>query len=389
MAESGALRLGTMAAVAVAWLAPVTLVRTDAVFLLLAAALAWQWLAGSRAADLPLIAAAAAVTASHVLSAWAASGQVRLPPIVAPLLVLVAVAHLKTGPAVGTAVAASAATWSAVGLAAWGLFHLDLIPVSHLATPNSANLPGAARVSGVLSSNSLALYVGLSIPWIVHGRWGLRRPRARLLALALTLAAAAGAQSRGLVSVFVALSAPVRDATAFWHAVRRASRVLALAGLVALGPVTWWAIAPRDEGGWEPRVNAYALLHAASLRLWQQSPWVGWGPGSFPHAYARVTTAEERGATFPPLQAAGMGPHSPALAALAETGLVGFAAWAALSAVVLRRLGAAPPGSVPHAVRYAVAGLLVATLHMDFELLRSLWALIGLGLAAARHGEPC
>jgi O-antigen ligase len=387
MAESGALRLGTLAAVAVAWLAPVTLVRTDAVFLLVAAALAWQWRAGSRAVDLPLIAAAAAVTASHVLSAWAASGQVRLPPIVAPLLVLVAVAHLKTGPAVETAVAASAATWSAVGLAAWGLFHLDLIPVSHLATPNSANLPGAARVSGVLSSNSLPLYLGLSIPWIVHGRWGRRR--ARLLALALTLAAAAGAQSRGLVSVFVALSAPVRDATAFWQAVRRASRVLALAGLVALGPVTWWAIAPRDEGGWEPRVNAYALLHAASLRLWQQSPWVGWGPGSFPHAYARVTTAEERGATFPPLKAAGMGPHSPALAALAETGLVGFAAWAALSAVVLRRLGAAPPGSVPHAVRYAVAGLLVATLHMDFELLRSLWALIGLGLAAARHGEPC
>lgn len=400
MAEPSAasVRFGTLAAVVVAWAAPVTLVRTDAAFLLVAAAVAWQLACfGWRRWDGALLTAAAAVAATHALAAFVAEGRLAVPRIAAPMLVLAFCAHLRVGPAVGPAIAASAWIWSLVGLASWAAFHLDWLGASDLARPNSNNLPGFARVAGVMSSNSLVLYLGLALPWIVHGRWAEQRPRGRVAALAVVLVAACGTLSRGLVSVFVALAAPLRGAESNWSALPRAFRMLAVAGLLALGPVTWWALAPPSKAGrLQPlfaglvvRDNAYLVLHEASLRLWAERPLTGHGPGRFTALYGRVTTEHERAAAWPPVLPGIMEPHSLLLGALAETGLLGFGAWLGLGAVVLRRLFSAPAGSPAHALGFAVVGLAVAGLHMDFQSLRSVWALIGLGLAAARYGEPC
>lgn len=401
MAESppvpACVRFGTWAAIAVVTVSPVVAVRSGPLFLLVAIALGWQF--GQRPRPLvdgPLVAAAVFVVVAHALATWGSTGAWVVPSIAFPMAVLVAMAHLRVGPAVGSAIVASGVAWSLVGLGSWAALHLAWTEPGPLAGPNSPNLFGAARVAGVMPSNSLVLYIGLALAWVVHGTWAERRPGWRGAALGVLLVAAGGALSRGVVSVFLALSAPVQAHAPAWRAVPNAFRVLAAAGLLALGPVTWWAIAPQASAGpaGSPvviavRENAYAVLHRAALRLWAERPLTGHGPDRFRAVYGQVASREELVAVWPSLPPQGMAPHSLMLGALAETGLVGAAAWIALTVITLRRLFGASPGSVPHGLAYGVLGLLVASLHMDFQLLRSLWVLVGLGLAAARHGQPC
>lgn len=394
MAESppvpACVRFGTWVAIAVVTVSPVVALPSAPLFLLVALALAWQFLQRPRPpVDGPLVAAAALVVGAHALATWATTGAVAVPRIAFPMAALVAMAHLRVGPAVGGAIVASAVVWSLVGLAAWAALHAGWMEPGSLAGPNSANLFAAARVSGVMPSNSLVLYIGLALAWALHGHWAEGRPRRRVIAMGVLLVAACGALSRGLVSVFFTLSAPLGARASKWRAVPNAFRALAAAGVLALGPVTWWAVAPMPAAGLGIRENAYAVLHRAALRLWAERPLTGHGPERFGAVYGHVASREELSAAWPPLPPQGMAPHSLLLGALAETGLVGAGAWLALAAVILRRLSGAAPGSVPHALGWAVAGLVVASLHVDFQLLRSLWVLIGSGLAAARHGQPC
>lgn len=401
MAESppvpACVRFGTWAAIAVVTVSPVVAVRSAPLFLLVAIALGWQFRQRPRpVVDGVLVAAAASVVVAHALATWAATGGFVVPSIGLPMVVLVAMAHLRVGPAVGSAIVASGVAWSLLGLGAWAALHLGWMEPGPLAGPNSPNLFDAARVSGVMPSNSLVLYIGLALAWVVHGQWAEKRPGWRGAALGVLLVAACGALSRGLVSVFFTLSAPLRAHAPAWRAVPRAFRALAAAGLLALGPMTWWAIAPKPAAGPAAgpvvpavRANAYAVLHRAAFRLWAERPLTGHGPDRFRAVYGRVASREELATAWPSLPPQGMAPHSLLLGTLAETGLVGAAAWLALTAITLRRLFDAPPDSVPHGLAYAVVGLVVASFHMDLQLLRSLWALIGLGLAAARHGQPC
>lgn len=402
MAESppapACVRFGTWAAIAVVVISPLIRVRSGPLFLLVAIALAWQFRQRPRPrVDGALVAAAASVVFAHALATGLATGAATLPGIALPMAVLVAMAHLRVTAAVGGAIVASGAAWCLVGLVAWAALHLGWTEPGPLARPNSANLLDAARVAGVMPSNSLVLCIGLALPWVVHGQWAQKRPGWRWAALGVLIVAACGTLSRGLVSVFLSLCAPLRETGSAWRAVPNAFRALAAVSLLALVPVTWWTIAPTPAAtGLEGRPvvlgvreNAYAVLHRAAVRLWVQRPLTGHGPDRFRSTYGQVVSREELAAVWPPMPPRGMLPHSLLLGALAETGLVGVAAWLALAAVALRRLLAALPGSVPHAAGWAVLGLLVASLHVDFELLRSLWVLIGLGLAAARHGQPC
>lgn len=120
----------------------------------------------------------------------------------------------------------------------------------------------------------------------------------------------------------------------------------------------------------------------AALRMWERSPWLGVGPGNYAVVYPQVRL---------PLWEEPLGhAHNIYLNVLAETGLVGLAAylllWAGLFFWLWRNLRQVPPGSWNAALLLGVIGVGVhLSVHNVFDNLyvQGIYLHIALWLAAA------
>lgn len=122
---------------------------------------------------------------------------------------------------------------------------------------------------------------------------------------------------------------------------------------------------------------SYGLLKHLAWKLWQMHPWVGMGPGGFPHAVAEAFDSGRMHTRW-------ADPHSTWFGSLAESGLAGTVGLAGLWIAVLR--GASRrQRQLDWRLRAPFAGLvgvLVNSLHVDVMHFRFLW--LGIALLLAR-----
>lgn len=319
--------------------------------------------------------------------------------LIVPMVTLVALASLRFDSS-QLRLAARAWTWTAttaclIGLAAFVAVVGFGNPAGALAQPNSPNLgPGVVRISGVLPTNALSLYLTTSVAFALFLLCNSRPPaRGTRIALVLMIVTGFLLLSRGAIGLAIALSAlAYQKDTPVWLARHRRSVVAATAALTVAGVfATLWAVFPvslqRDAAGMtliEPnfRPNAYRVLHAAGLRMFLAHPWLGIGPANFGPQFAAFTTPAERAGAWPPLStSANYPPHSIWIGMLAEGGLVSLSTWLFLFATIGRELNpGAGQANLGTYLRLCSLGLLVNGLHVDLIHLRFIWAALGIGI---------
>jgi O-antigen ligase len=123
-------------------------------------------------------------------------------------------------------------------------------------------------------------------------------------------------------------------------------------------------------------------LVAGGVGLAAERPLAGHGSGSFAREYRRAEDASAQRATS--------ASHTTPITVAAEQGVVGLAAYLALVALALRRLGHGARGSVPRMVVLAAfCGLLLHTmLYAAFLEDPLTWSLLGIGTALAAGAGP-
>ena len=261
-----------------------------------------------------------------------------------------------------------------------------------------ARLPGLVSPAPHPNGVAAALACGLALA-AAAACWGRGRAR-RLGALGAWLLAASLALTASRAGWLAGAGA--LSALAARHGRRRATRALALAGLVILLLV----LAGRQPLPGQPALHSTASLGQrlerwrTSLALLSERPLTGLGLGRFPAAYARVAPARERPAKTP---------NNTALQLWADAGLLGLAAWAwalARAGRVLRRMHKDAPTMPGWAAPGLGAALVALTVHGLFETNTAIvwasggayrhlasplpWALWGLlaGLSAQRPPRP-
>ncbi len=126
----------------------------------------------------------------------------------------------------------------------------------------------------------------------------------------------------------------------------------------------------------------YFILKRMAWRAFLERPLTGWGPDSWPaiRAWARESGLAPVGVRFGSA-------HNDALAAAAEMGVIGLAAFAAFWILVFRamRPGGAGgfAGTLARHQRLATVAVLMTSLHLDVMRFRFLWITMALGIAAA------
>jgi O-antigen ligase len=255
------------------------------------------------------------------------------------------------------------------------------------------------RASGVFAQpNPYGAYLGLSFPVALSlTLWSLTtflRTRSAATAFWLALySASALCVGIGLVAswsrgAWLGAVAGVVVVLAFFH--RRTALFLGM-GILALSAT---ALAGAINPGWIPTaissrisdIPAYLgfvdilslevndenfavierVAHwVAALRMWEQAPWLGVGPGNYAHAYSAVALPR----WSDPLGHA----HNIYLNVLGETGLLGFGAflllWSSWIVWLLRQIhGITPPGSWSRALAVGVLGVLAhLAVHSFFD----------------------
>lgn len=286
----------------------------------------------------------------------------------------------------------------AIGLGAYLAVTLFGASESSLARANSANLgPGVVRISGLLPTNTLSLYLVVSAAFAIalatrgESSWDRGLGRA---ALSSAVAVSTVSLSRGVLGllVFLALVAFCRDVAPRWLAKLRwptAVAVTLLAGATLVA--TWWASFPIERvaggEGWRLnwRHNAYRTLHLAGLRMFVAHPVAGVGPGAFGTRLADFSSIGERSASWPPVDASlNSISHSSWIGFLAEGGLPLFAAWIAVLALLIRHLFDSPAKGLQPLLGLALVGIAVNGLHVNFEHLKFIWAAAGLALCGGK-----
>jgi O-antigen ligase len=387
-----------------------TLVASDLAFGLLALAIARDWWRGrARLALRPsLLAAVSApmfvVGASLLTHGLSRAAGVEALRVSYSLVLLLVIGSLRLGAReqllLARAWCAAALSVCFVGLASFLGVIVFGMPESFLARVNSPLfLPGVVRLAGVMETNALTLYFTVSVGFVAlllnHGEQADRRlADATLVGM---LACAPFTLSRGLVGFALALWLTARSARGPERLRRaRGTLLLALLLLTTLAiPATLFGVSPirggAEEGGlllWlDGRPNAYRVIHTAGLRMLITHPIQGVGLAAFRPHFGGFASAEELQGAWPSLEVTtAWDPHSFWIRWGAETGFPGLLAWAALWAFLLSQLlrGALPGKSaLGPFVGFAVIGLLVNGLHVDFSHIKFVWAAVGIGLAAA------
>lgn len=139
----------------------------------------------------------------------------------------------------------------------------------------------------------------------------------------------------------------------------------------------------RLPGGFTFLPAQHWYLLTASWEMFRAHPLAGVGPGLYPK---RLDSLRDSGALGIPAGMPELKPHSTFLGALAEGGLIGFAALVLLWVFLLRRR---PGGSDPLALALwcGLAGWIVVGLNIDILNFRWLWLYFALTMAALRTGE--
>jgi len=312
--------------------------------------------------------------------------------------------------------AAGAAVTAAAGLVGVALAAAG-IPLNRLGVRMAVPVVGTTfRPSGFLySPEMLAELLTCTLPLMV---WlALRRDHRWWAAVAVAAIAAALTVSHGLAGVLTAsliVLWPVPGP--IWRRARWLAATAVVMFAIALNVVSLVAIrdlsiaqgrtslppaafshAFDDPDGTVPTVDlhvayspmSYFALKKLAWATFREHPWLGYGPGTF-HLVTERAFGERR---LPSLYR-DTDPHSTWLGRLAETGLVGTAAlaalWAALLIAAARATRAEGVGSDAHAYRAAILGMLVNSINTDVMHFRFLWVVVGLiaAAASARAREP-
>lgn len=251
-----------------------------------------------------------------------------------------------------------------------------------------------SRVSaGFGQPNQLGGFLLLPLPFVVAGALMSRRRLPWLIVLAVASFGIYVSFSRGaLVALAVVPLVFLGGRRALL-----ATPVLALLVVVATPSLVRERFATLTESGSE--IARRTDFYATALEIWQQSPFLGIGPGGFPTAYAE---ARVPGKGFVPATLFQPPPHAHnlALQLLSEQGLLGLLAFALVvvlavrTAVALRRSRERVLGLVGTAALASLAAFLVHNL-IDVTLLETtaiyFWAMLGLLAAAAgiaARGSP-
>ncbi len=192
---------------------------------------------------------------------------------------------------------------------------------------------------------------------------------------------------------FIALPVAFAVWAAFGGRMRfRILGMLAMAGAVAIA-VFLLAAPPEErdrvfetEGGGSGRSDLWNIAG----RLWQDAPIQGIGLGNFPEL-APLKLQEATQIERSDLILEGIHAHSTYLGILAETGVVGFAFFAAIvvaalmasarAAVLFERAGNVKGETLARALFAGTVGLLVAAAFIYIQFQRPLWILLGMSLA--------
>ncbi len=297
-----------------------------------------------------------------------------------------------------------------VGILAYGAVTRFGAPMSQLASANSPNLgAGFVRIASTLGPSALALYlltaVVLCIARLGDSRTVRGNRRLLWMACGVFLIAAALSFSRSLIGLVVAMAlmgylsrerVPILWRVRHWLACGAAC-------LVVLGVlVTVWAIVPirleRDLDHQTLSVelnmqkNAYAVIHAAGLRMFRAKPLVGVGPGTFGDRFWDFTTLAERRTSWPAILAAPcIDPHSSWFGWAAKGGIIALSGWIVvygwLLAQLLRRSPHEDAFSLRRLIGIGLVGGLLNGFHVEITHLKFLWAFLGLGVGCRpRHG---
>jgi tetratricopeptide (TPR) repeat protein len=328
------------------------------------AGLLWQ----SQALLLPPPKVLALGTAALALLGWASlvspyRGLGLQDPGLAVALVLGGALWL--GPQDWARPALEAWRWATLAVAGYALAQrLGVEPMQAYAEAGSQ-----ARAMGSFgNAGYLAAYLCLSWPLFLAWNGGKRA-----FGVALALAALWATQSRaGLLALAIQGLAWGIQA---WRAGLRPKWRLALALAVLCGgglllfPASAWL-----------RPTLRLPLWRASLDLWLQRPWLGWGPGSFALAFQDHGPEALVGILASGGQFAG-DPHQLGLAVLCAAGLAGLAVFAGALALVFRGLGQAEePGF--QALWLGLLGLLVQSQFDRFFFQPGVLIPLGVVLAA-------
>jgi putative inorganic carbon (HCO3(-)) transporter len=194
-----------------------------------------------------------------------------------------------------------------------------------------------------------------------------------LAAIALTFSQSSLVALLGGLLVLVALRWGPR-----WAAVALAVGAVAGAGLLALSGAD-----VGSERSLDIRTSGRAGLVRGGLDLATDRPLHGYGSGSFQGEFKQRFPEEAEGT--------GSVSHTEPVTVAAEQGLIGLAPYLALLAAAVGTLLAIPAGlAVARAALFACLGAMVvhSLAYAGFLIDPVTWALLGIGLALARHPVP-
>ena len=243
---------------------------------------------------------------------------------------------------------------AAVAAVTGALAVLETVGVLPGEYPEPSGLNRAALGFG--QPNGLAMFLAISLPFVVHARRTSESPAGRwatTLALAATIGGLIGTFSRGgWLSVLA--GAAVLPLAGRWRGMLRIWATALVAGIAVdlatggalreavLGLLEDWSVAQR------------AALMLAGVRMFLESPILGVGPGGFPAELDRI------GALVPRLWDLKPTPHNAYIQMAAEAGLAGLAAYVAFLAALFRRAVALARSPAPPRRRSLHAALLWA-----------------------------
>lgn len=230
--------------------------------------------------------------------------------------------------------------------------------------------------------NILGRYLVLAIiavaAYMAWARWmvgmGITAAVCAVLVVALTL-------TYSQSSLFALLGGLVALAALRW---RTRGAVAAVAGLAVVGAVFLAVSGVELDLGSERSIDVETSGRVALIRggleLAEERPVVGHGSGSFPLEFARRSDSAD------PTE--GSVSHTEPVTVLAEQGIVGLAVWIAFVAagvLALLRIGPRAPVAQAAIVACFVAMVVHSLAYAGFLIDPITWALLGLGLALARH----
>lgn len=266
---------------------------------------------------------------------------------------------------------------TALGIA-WVVFLAENLGGIEMAHNASFALPqGFRRLGGFLGGNAFAVFLAVLVPF-------LEPARLRFIALVSSLATT----SRSMVGIGLGALVAV-------HRLRKTrslvgERIVA-SGLVIVGLTAYFfalylpQATTQGASTLSLRPGGYLTVHAAAFRIWLKAPLFGIGPQRFPRRFAEVVVPEELETLAIPKNGRPVRePHSAHLGLLAECGLMGLGTFALLMTLVFRRLARADDEDFRVKSQAAVLGLLIAGHWVDWLVLKGLWLLTGLAIAAAR-----